>query len=351
MFAARARRKQNEFMDEILSSDASSITSRTKDVRLLIDSESQECHRSMDTPHQGRAANPVKGNGPKMSAYGVAEVDEQVSYTQQAVPMLANPQEMPRPRGLFRQHSAINGRRSRQGASGKTNNPTYIATRANNVIIHKSFWSRVTYTIVLMSMILWTPPWLKLLTIRRNEHNEFISSIYNASVIMNLTVSTLDNGDATTCKVCDDRDIVDSSGQRIDTHGGVTYPISVKVANFYHSDHIQAATRIVLFASWDWESWVSVAAPGLFTGLRRGDQDVEVCMGTPIPKDDGEEDEENVYDFDEDTRKKTTFTEQAKTSVTDNEDTYSGGDRVDISTSEQVTAFIGVQSQIGDCVP
>lgn len=325
------------------------MNSRTKDVRLLIDSESQERHRSMDAPYRGRAANPVKGNAPKVSVSDVAELDEQASYTQQAVPMLANPQEMPRPRGLFRQSSAINGRSSRQGASGKTNNPTYIATRANNVIIHKSFWSRVTYTIVLMSMILWTPPWLKLLTIRRNEHKEFISSIYNASVIMNLSVSTLDDEGTTTCKVCDDRDIVDSSGQRVDAHGGVTYPISVTVDNFYHSDHIQAATRIVLFASWDWENWVSVAAPGLFTGLIRGDQDVEVCMGSPIPKDDGEEDEEIFYD-DHDRRKKTTFTEQAKTSVTDTEDTYSGRDKVDISTSEQVTALIGVQCWIGDCV-
>lgn len=270
-----------------------------------------------------------------------AEVDDQISYTQQAVPMLAVPQEMPRPRGLFRQTSRIDGRGSQahgEQEKGGAHNPTYIATRANTLTIHKSAWSRATYTIVLLNIILWTPPWLKLLTIRRIEHNDYVPSIYNFSIGMNLSVGFFGNVGRTTCSVCDTREQNDP---------GVTYPVSASLRHFHHADHVQAAAKVVLFASWDWDRWAVVSSPGLWTGLRRGDQTTEVCLGEPIPQEVEESNNVLLEDAALQARKQTTFAEQSRTSVTENNYYPSGGNKVDLSVTEQTTVRECVMLECG----
>lgn len=318
-----------------------SAEERPDDVRIQVDDDGGKTNEELDVATERLSRLPsnqsLRNGGARVAVAEAGDLLEQVSYTRHAVSMLAVPQEMPRPRGLFRQNSVLSDCDAKQ-KTAINEKSTCIATRANNVIVHKTTWSRITYTVVLLNIILWTPPWLKLLTVRRNQHSDAFVVIYNASIHMNLAVSTFDNPGDTTCRVCDDRKKYTSTGQNVDVRGGVTYEVTASIHEFYHAQHVEAATRIVLFGSWDWDNWYVVSSPNIFTGLTRGSQEVEVCLGSPLEDtDDDEEDDDDKLQDDvaQRNRKKTTFTEGISTTLTKTHDIDAGGDKVDILVSEE----------------
>ena len=246
---------------------------------------------------------------------------EKVSYTQKAVCTLAAPKDMPRPRGLFRQHSVLSSAASRQKRQKKEDHPTFFATRANMNVLHKSTFSRITYTIVLLNMTIWIPPWLKLLTIRRNEHQENLRvNIHNGTIGLHLNVSTFeDSSSSQQCSLCDNRDHRIHASEASPVWAGVTYPVSARIEHFSHQEHVQTGSRVALFGSFDWEHWFILNEPGLFTGIHRGDQNVELCLDEPITDDYVDDFEQRTADQDDyelEHRKKTQFTLKDHTETT-----------------------------------
>mmetsp|Transcript_8245 Transcript_8245/g.25499 ORF Transcript_8245/g.25499 Transcript_8245/m.25499 type:complete len:1624 (-) Transcript_8245:637-5508(-) len=244
------------------------------------------------------------------------------SYTQERVSMLAAPPDMPRPRSYFRQATSVS-----PVARDKSGHSIYVATRANKNIIHKSSWSRFTYAVVLLNIVLWVPLWLKLATVQRRDARERFESVYNESVRLRLEVSTFDDPEKTECQLCDERTEDDgtsllfqqqrrlqqANGYRDDDtfYYGVTYPIKAHIENYHSTFEVGTSSYVVLYGSHDFKHWELYNQVGVMTGLKTGDQMVEVCLEkgyTPTLDDDEDDDDED----DRIRGKQTTFKNQFK---------------------------------------
>ena len=178
-----------------------------------------------------------------------------------------------------------------------------FTTRAHRPRVYRSMASRLFYTMVLLNIVIFTPLWLKLLTLRREETRKGPDLVlYNASVEVELNVSTFLDPQ-TTCGPCSKTDF------------GVTYPVKARVRNFVAQQNVPTPAYASLLASYDFDSWFVVSKPGLLTGLQTGRNDIDVCRGDEPEDDDDDEDLEEIT-TEKKNEKKTTF-------VTKFEDGYS----------------------------
>lgn len=256
--------------------------------------------------YDDRAEHESRGDkSPSTSSVGSREsLSTLKSYTQERVSMLAAPPDMPRPRSLFRQATSVSPR-----AKDTSGQSIYVATRANKNIIHKSAWSRFTYAVVLLNVVLWVPLWLKLATIQRRDARERFESVYNESVRLRLEVSTFDDPHNTQCSLCDmrssqlDDDVQMNIGGVSSTLGrrerklqagndgesfysGVTYPINAYIENYHSAFEVATTSYIIIYGSHDFEHWELYNQVGVLTGLKQGDQSVEVCLAEGYSDDD-----------------------------------------------------------------
>ena len=97
-----------------------------------------------------------------------------------------------------------------------THAPQYVAPRVDHVI-HKSGWSRFTYTLTLLNIVVWLPLWLKLISVRRHTGSTTPRSLYDPNIGLALHVPSFDDpAGAEACDVC-------PNGQ------DVTYPVAATV--------------------------------------------------------------------------------------------------------------------------
>ncbi|KAJ1449656.1 hypothetical protein M885DRAFT_86950 [Pelagophyceae sp. CCMP2097] len=225
--------------------------------------------------------DPTESEEKTASEYEMSQSHQQMnhllSYTKQNFPKIATPAEVPRPRGLARQTSR-----------GKAGHPTYTVPRTQ-APVRKTFWSRATYTWLLLNIIVWLPLWLKLITIRRKAASTEWVTIYDTDVTVELNVSSFQDR-STECFVCDKSNAGTS---------GIAYPIMARVEDFRASEKISTASYVVLFASFDWESWYVVNKAGLLMGLSEGTQDVDMCVDHAVEDDDAivKQDDDDDDDF------------------------------------------------------
>ena len=100
-----------------------------------------------------------------------------------------------------------------------THAPQYVAPRVDHVI-HKSGWSRFTYTLTLLNVVVWLPLWLKLISVRRHTGSTTPRSLYDPNIGLALHVPSFDDpAGGAACDVC-------PNGQ------DVTYPVAATVTNF-----------------------------------------------------------------------------------------------------------------------
>ena len=273
-----------------------------KQVRLLIPEEES----LMDTPVSGDKK----------------DLPELKTYTQERVSFLAAPPDVPRPRGLFRSVTSVSPRsRDTKGQS------IFVATRANKYIIQKSTCSRITYTFVLLNVVLFAPVWLKLITIQRRDYRERYQSVYNESVKLTMDVSSgMDskNHDAH-CRVCDRRyeNQAGLNEYAIEAlqYRGVTYPISAHLEDYQAPEHNGNSPYVLLYGTHDFKVWELYNQPGMLTGLQPGQNDVEICRGDSLMDDDDDDDGD---DYDDESRKKTTFKDVLQDQVSLIDDSVDG---------------------------
>lgn len=303
--------------DEAKHGDKDSLWRRGTTPRHTVASLSRDEKKSMELPEFVRLGGAV-GDGilekDMQNMDTIRELEEALSdatFTQQKVVTLAEPEDMPRPRGLFRDTQAFN-KRSRKllNTDGREYYPDF-ATRAHRNIIHRSTGSRIRYTLTLLNMILWIPLWLKLLTVRRELFNEHHVAIWNSSVHMWLHVSTFDDPGGAYCNLCDKSKVFD----------GITYPVLAEIKDFNAYPNIPTPNYVVLLGSYDFENWFVVNELGTFTGLSDGDSMHEICLEEAMPRqasvDDDYGDDALVDDAtDTVAQKETSFKDYHKSTTT-----------------------------------
>lgn len=161
-----------------------------------------------------------------------------------------------------------------------------VRTRARRSLSYRSYCSRVTYSFLLCNLVVWIPVWLKLISVERNLTDDHHVSIFNASVGLDLWVSTFDTHNAT-CTRCD---LADDWTEEF----GVTYDVQATVEDYWVGQGISSASYIALLASYNFKDWFIVSRPGILTSLPTGDSVNEVCRAEPMPRDDDEEEDDRV---------------------------------------------------------
>lgn len=253
------------------------------------------------------------------------------SFTRQKVRMLAAPDEMPRPRGLFRAEDTSKKSRKMMLSTDHQHYPEF-ATRAHRNIIHRSTGSRLRYLFLLLNMIVWIPLWLKLLTIQREIFNDHHVAIWNSSVSMTLHVSTFDDPGGEYCNMCDENEVFD----------GITYPIIAEIENFASYPHIPTPNFIVILGSYDFENWFVVNEPGTFTGLADGDSMNDVCLkkGITLEDDDLVPDTDDYFDTSSEVNQaETSFKDFHKETTTATDYTPEGAVQEQLDYMETITVW------------
>ena len=87
-------------------------------------------------------------------------------------------------------------------------------------IVTKPFWSRVTYTVCLLNIVVWLPLWLKLISVRRHTTAATPVSLFDPHIHTSLSIPSFDSADAAEeCGVCPNG---------LD----VTFPAHARILNF-----------------------------------------------------------------------------------------------------------------------
>ena len=150
--------------------------------------------------------------------------------------------------------------------------------------IKKSGASRAKYTAGLLSIVLFWPVWMKLITLRYEEPN-VAYNIHNSSVGIYLSAPAL-KADATPseCSVCD-------------ASGNIAYDVTVNVTHYEHPKGVTSVSYIQLFASFDTkkpENWYAVSTSKILAGLTKGFNTIDVCGGDDDFYDDDDNDDNSV---------------------------------------------------------